>query len=322
MTELDIGGFDAARVRVALDPYISVLALTTDAFGRRRGAPERWRHRIRSTISPANAAAIRPIVAPGRSVVPESVTPINPVAEAPVTDLIERLHDISADELRSDVESVFGGRPPADWGSVAKRPRHWLHSHAEATREAWSAVRPLWQQARPLLHREVERVGTAAVRGRLDVVLGGLHPRSRYEDGVLRISDPEPTRFELGDRPLVLVPMLSGDGALICNFDRTDAVWIGYPMPGVDRLLRGEPESVREDALELLLGPVRAQVLGVLAQPRTMGELAALTELAPSAVTYHCERLAAIGLVQRERSGRQVRVSRTARGESLMDMFR
>ena len=48
-TELHIGRLEDAKVRVSLDPYLSVLALTTDALGgRRRGAPESWRRRIRS----------------------------------------------------------------------------------------------------------------------------------------------------------------------------------------------------------------------------------------------------------------------------------
>lgn len=320
-TELHIGGLDDARICVALDPYLSVLALVTDALGRRRGAPEAWRHRIRAALSPDGAAAVRPIVTPGHSVVPDCITPFNPVSETPVENQVKRLREISADELMSDLDSAFGGRPPAHWHSVAKRPREWLHAQATATSEAWSAVRPLWNQARPLLEREVERVGAAAVRGRLDVVLGGLNPRSRFDDGVLKISDPEPARFELAGRPLVLVPMLSGGNALLCNFDHPDVAWLGYPMPGIGRLSGGPPVPARDDSLALLLGPVRAQVLNALTRPLTMGELAALTRLAPSAVTYHCERLTAVGLVVRERRGREVRVSRTRRATRLAEIF-
>jgi hypothetical protein len=52
------------EVRVALDPYISVLALVTDALGRRRGAPEEWRRLVLSSLSPASGRAIRPITMP------------------------------------------------------------------------------------------------------------------------------------------------------------------------------------------------------------------------------------------------------------------
>ncbi|MFB9832080.1 ArsR/SmtB family transcription factor, partial [Actinoallomurus acaciae] len=181
--------------------------------------------------------------------------------------------------------------------------------------------RPAWRDARPLLDREVARVGVAAMRGRLDAILGGIHPSSRFEDGVLKIRDPEPARFDLAGRPLVLVPMVSGGDALICSLDRPDAVWLGYPVPGAGRLFRSQPAQDGGNALELLLGPVRAQVLNAVSRPVTMGELATLTRLTPSAVTYHCERLAVAGLVRRERHGREVRVSLTPRAERLTELF-
>jgi DNA-binding MarR family transcriptional regulator len=62
-------------------------------------------------------------------------------------------------------------------------------------------------------------------------------------------------------------------------------------------------------------------LLSALTRPITMGELAALTRLTPSAITYHCERLSAAGLVRRERSGREVRVTLTPRAEQLTELF-
>jgi DNA-binding transcriptional ArsR family regulator len=321
-TELHIGKLDRTAVRVSLDPYLSVVALTTDALGgRRRGAPESWRRRIRSAVTPAHVQAVWPLVAPGHSVTPDSVQPLDPVLETSVDDQVERLRDISRDDLLADLDEVFQGGPPAHWRPVARQPREWLHKYAEATSQAWTAIRPVWKQARPLLDREVERIGAAVVRGRLDIVLGGLHPGARYEDDVLCIRDPEPARFKLAGRQLVLVPMLSGGDAFICGLDRPDAVWLGYPVPGVGRLFGGRPEPARADSLELLLGPVRAQVLNALNRPVTMGELASITQLTPSAITYHCERLGAAGLVRRERRGREVRVIRTARAERLTELF-
>ena len=321
-TELHIGRLDAATVRVSLDPYLSVLALTTDALGgRRRGAPESWRRHIRSAVSPAHAQAVWPLVAPGHSVTPDSVSPINPVLETSVDEQVERLRDLSPDDLLADLDEVFGAGPPRHWQAVARQPRQWLRGYAGAMSQVWNAVRPAWRDARPLLDREVARVGAAAVRGRLDVVLGGIHPSGRFEDGVLKIRDPEPARFELAGRPLVLVPMVSGGDALICSLDQPDAVWLGYPVPGAARLFQGAPQAPPAGELELLLGPVRAQLLSALTRPITMGELATLTRLTPSAITYHCERLSAAGLVRRTRNGREVRVTLTPRAEQLIELF-
>jgi hypothetical protein len=140
---------------------------------------------------------------------------------------------------------------------------------------------------------------------------------------VLKIRDPEPARFDLRARPLVLVPMLSGQQALICNLERDDAVWIAYPLPGVSQLFAGAPGAGRAepDPLESVLGPVRAQLLLAMERPRTMTELTGLVRLAPSAITYHCDRMAAARLVWREKRGREVWVARTSRGDALIDVF-
>jgi DNA-binding transcriptional ArsR family regulator len=272
-------------------------------------------------VAPAHARAVGPLVVPGRSVAPDCVTPPNAVLETSVAEQVARWRDLSARELLTDLETTFGGEPPTHWRGVGQRPVRWMHAYAGAMTDAWAATKPLWRRAGPLLDREVERVGAAVVRGRLDLLLGGLHPHCRFDGGVLTIRDPEPARYELAGRPLVLVPMLSGRDALICSLDRPDAVWLAYPMPGAGRLLAGAGPAGRGDSLELLLGPVRARVLAALARPRTMGELAGLTGLAPSAVTYHCRRLTSAGLLERERSGREVRVTRTERAERLADLL-
>jgi len=310
------------EVRVALDPYISVLALITDALGRRRGAPEQWCRRVLASLSPGGVHAILPLATPSHSVSPDCVTPENPAREVSVSDQVEGLHSLSADELLRDVESVFT-EPPVHWQGVLRRPLAWLHSYADAMAEVWPSVQPLWARAAPLLEHEVRRVGIAAMRGDLGLVLDRLHPASRFDDGVLKIRDPEPARFELRARPLVLVPMLSGKQALICNLERDDAVWIAYPLPGVSQLFAGAPDAIRAGPglLESVLGPVRAQLLLAVEQPRTMSELTGRASLAPSAVTYHCDRMAAAGLVWREKRGREVWVARTGRGDAMIDLF-
>ena len=319
-TELHIGTL--SEVRVALDPYISVLALTTDALGRRRGAPEAWRRRILSSLSPSGARAILPITAPRHSVTPESVTPLSPAREEPVHTQVEWLHAMSEDDLLGDIHQVFGQTPPPQWQGALRRPRNWVHDYADAMADAWRAVEPMWIKSKPILEREVRRVGAAAVRGGLDLILDRLHPASRLDNHVLRIPDPEPATIDLGDRPLVLVPMLSGVRALICNLERSDAVWIAYPIPRMDTAAAhkiGWP--VRSDLLGSVMGPVHARILLALERPHTISQLGRLSRLAPSALAHHCERLAAAGLVQHEKLWNEVWISRTSRGMGMVALF-
>lgn len=320
-TELDLS--ELREVRVALDPYVSVLALVTDALGRKRGAPASLRRHILSSIRPESAQSVLPMVHPGYSVAPDCVTPRNPATETPVGDQLGYLHELPEGALLGDIAQVFGETPPPHWQSAARKPRRWAHTYADAMAGAWRCVLPLWRQAKPLLELEVRRVGAALARGHVGLVLDGLHPASRYTDGALRIRDPQPARFSLGRRKLVLVPMLAGPQALICNFDLEDAAWIGYPLPGADGLLRGQAAPVprQEALLAALVGPVRARLLRIAGQPLSMGQLAGRVNLPPSAITYHCDRLAAAGLVQRQRRGREVVVSRTSLGDALLDLF-
>lgn len=311
-------------VRVALDPYVSVLALATDALGRRRGAPPAWRTRILAALAPRSAGALLPVTAPRYSIIPECIDPLNPVCEIAIGDQLDRLHAIPGDEVAGAIHAVFGPVPPPHWQNALRQPRGWIAAYARAMAEAWQSVEPLWARAQPLLEREVERVGVAAMRGGLGVVLDRLHPAARFHDDVLTIRDPEPGRFALGGRPLVLVPMLSGSQALICQLERPEAVWIGYPLPALSEL-PGFPDASRQlagDLLESVAGPVRARILRATDRPVTMSDLARAVGLVPSALTYHCGRLAAAGLVRREQRGRQVWITRTRRGTDLMTLLR
>jgi len=114
--------------------------------------------------------------------------------------------------------------------------------------------------------------------------------------------------------------MLSGVQALICNLDRTDAVWIAYPLPGVSQLFPF-PRRAASDLLEAVMSPVRAHILRAVERPLTMSELVKLSRLAPSELIHHCERLAAAGLVQREKRGGEVWLSQTSRGRSMIALF-
>jgi DNA-binding transcriptional ArsR family regulator len=311
-------------VSVAVSPQVSVLSLLVDAVAaRRRGLPERWRRRIRESVGAEGRQACRPLGAPGHSVAPDTIVPLPPAADASVDSQIAWLLDMRPDALLDDMEQAYGPeRVPEHWRWAAERPRRWLNGYASAVSDVWSAVRPLWERAQPLLDREVERVGTAVVRGALDALLGTLSERIRYADGSLLMSDQEPARYDLGRRRLVLVPMLSGPDATILNLDLPGYVWIAYPLPRADALWLGaDPARRGADELASMLGPARAGLLSSLARPATMGQLATLAGTVPSAITYHCDRLEAAGLICRERRGREVWILRTRRGHEIIDLF-
>jgi len=109
----------------------------------------------------------------------------------------------------------------------------------------------------------------------------------------------------------------AGRDALLFSFDVDDVCFIGYPIP--------HPRAVAQDtadgALATILGPLRAAILQVLRQPLTVGDLATAVHCAPTTATYHLHQLAAADLITREKSGSSVWVSRTARGDELVNLL-
>ncbi|MFG6198454.1 ArsR/SmtB family transcription factor, partial [Nonomuraea sp. JJY05] len=174
---------------------------------------------------------------------------------------------------------------------------------------------PLWSRARPLLDGEVARVGVASVRGGADALLGSLAGRLVRDEKGLVIEGVAAGVHELGDRSLVLVPMLAGKDALIVGLDDPEAVWIAYPVPAAGRLWRADSDDLSE-----LVGPVRAELLRTLDRPMTMTMLAGGMNLPPSSLTFHCDRLVAARLIARERRGREVWIDRTPRAGVLLEL--
>lgn len=312
------------RLYVSLSPNLTALAMIADAVaGRRRGLPQPWRKAVSSRVGPHGHEAVRSLAVPGHSIAPDSIVPLSPVhGDISVHEQVSALHDTPPEALLADLERTFGpGAPPAHWRPAAARPSRWLHGYASAVADVWRAVEPLWQRARPLLDREIQRVGVATVRGGPELLLGSLTRRITYGERGLLVSDLEPGAFDLGERKVVLVPMLAGADSLIVSLDHPEAVWIAYPVPGADSLWR-RPAQPAVDELSALVGPVRAGLLHALDQPMTMSMLATGMRLAPSGLTYHCDRLWAGRLITRERRGREVWIARTHRAEELLELFR
>jgi DNA-binding transcriptional ArsR family regulator len=115
----------------------------------------------------------------------------------------------------------------------------------------------------------------------------------------------------------VLLPMIARRRELMVSFERPDVCYLGYPIrppsPGA--------RAATDGALDLILGPVRAAALRALRQPLTVGQLADAVQCAPTTVTYHLNQLATAGLITRERQGTSIRVSRTTRGDDLVNLL-
>ena len=302
--------------------YLSVLGVLGDAVGGvRRGLPEEWRQQVNRLVDDAGARAARSLWAPGGSILPSFITPSPSRGDTPFAESLAVIRDADPAELSLDLIRDFEEDVPAGWRAAMDRPRDWIAAYGAAVAATDQVTSNLWHQATPLLDRETERIGLAMVRDRRDEVLANLSPRIKLVNGSLRFRHASGGRYELGGRTIILTPMVSGDRMLFADFDHSDYVWFGYPLPGSGNIRRGAPPVSVADPLEILLGPVRAALLRQLRQPATMGQLAAALGLSPSKVSGHCDRLESAHLIRRERRGRTVRVTRTTHGSGLIDLY-
>lgn len=138
------------QLSVSISPHLTAVAMISDALaGRHRGLPDLWRQALRSRVGLPGHQAVRPLAAPGYSVVPDCIVPSTP-ASGDVPVQAAALRELPPDRLITDLEQAFSDGPlPAHWRSAAEHPGAWLHGYASALSEVWNTVEPLWQRARP-----------------------------------------------------------------------------------------------------------------------------------------------------------------------------
>ncbi|MDN3293314.1 hypothetical protein QWM81_04465 [Streptomyces ficellus] len=322
-----IGPLEHIHLSISRHPGTTLFSVITNAFGSHaHGMPPAWRQAVRDGAPPQAAATLRALLTTGHPWAPDCLALTGNMRSGPEVSVADELDGIEPDRLVAEVENRFGDAVPAGWRHVADRPRAFLAGYRDLARSVWDTFGPLWQQADGLLMREVERIGVASVTGVLGTVLNGLGSPVRYGDGLLHLPHPCPGHLTgPGRRRLVLVPLASGLSACTYSAEDPDFVWIGYPLPGLGRLITrrcGEPEPRSgRDRLDLVLGPVRAAILRHARRRPSVSEAARLAHVTVSTATYHCGQLAQAGLLRRLRHGREVRLHLTDNGAALLDLL-
>lgn len=194
----------------------------------------------------------------------------------------------------------------------------WVRVYLESMAAIPSIFGQRWRDARAMLDREADRVAIAAASGRLGQLLDGLSSRLRFSDGELSFDSTSNRRFELGNRRLVLAPLIGPAGSLVTDNWTDDHVIIAYPVAAAaDMLSRGPAE----DRLSRMLGPQRAAILRVLETPMPMSDLAERLGTTASTTTFHCNHLESARLIQRRRQSNRVNVHITAKGRELIALM-
>jgi DNA-binding transcriptional ArsR family regulator len=324
--ELDVA--DLAATRFAISP----LSETTRAMLLlARPSPAavnlpwvRWA-RAKLGRRPLRLSRAWPLIVNGLHCYPEFLNPAPAVREPELGDELAQVRSTPAEAVRASLRRVFGDHPwPDSATELFQRPAESLAEIAAELAECHERlVMPHWERIRPVLDADiVYRAGLLAGGGARSL-FSDLHPDLRWSQGTLMINDtdegPSVLRVMLGPDGVVLMPSVFNWPEVSYSKATSSQTTLLYPARGVATVWEGDVSEVGSGAVEELLGPARARLLGALRSPATTSALALRFGVTPSAVSQHLGVLHRSGLVDRERSGRRVLYQASELGLALLD---
>ena len=265
-----------------------------------------------------------PLIVNGLNCYPEFLNPAPAVREPELGDELARVRSTPAEAVRASLVRVFGDRPwPESATELLQRPTESLAEIAAELAECHERlVMPHWERIRPVLDADiVYRAGLLADGGARSL-FSDLHPDLRWSQGTLTINetdeDPSVSRIMLGPDGVVLMPSVFNWPLVSYSAATSSQTALLYPARGTATVWE-DSVTAASGAVEELLGPARARLLGALRSPATTSALALRFGVTPSAISQHLAVLHRSGLVERQRSGRRVLYQASELGLALLD---
>jgi DNA-binding transcriptional ArsR family regulator len=265
-----------------------------------------------------------PLIVNGLHCYPEFLNPAPAVREPELGDELARVRSTPAEAVRASLVRVFGDRPwPDSATELLQRPTESLAEIAAELAECHERlVMPHWERIRPVLDADiVYRAGLLADGGARSL-FSDLHPDLRWSQGTLTINEtdegPSVSRIMLGPDGVVLMPSVFNWPLVSYSAATSSQTALLYPARGTATVWE-DSVTAASGAVEELLGPARARLLGALRSPATTSALALRFGVTPSAISQHLAVLNRSGLVERERSGRRVLYQASELGLALLD---
>ncbi|MBY8875781.1 winged helix-turn-helix domain-containing protein [Micromonospora sp. PLK6-60] len=322
MISFELGVEDLADTRFAVSPiHETVLSLRVLREAGLHALHLPWRRAVLGRLDGVDTDLLLSLVGPDRAV-PDFLTG-RPTSFAPtLTEELALARAVPADVVRRDILAVYArGRLPDvlrvltaadDEPVVALRDAVCEHLH-----RYWdAAIRPTWPQIRLVLEADMTYRARQLAVGGARLLFADMHPNLRWHDGVLHIDKMIGQHHILASgRGLLLVPSVFAHKPAP-PVSRVEPPVLAYPCRGVATLWAPAP-TPDPTALTALLGPPRARLLGLLAEPLPTVEIARRLTVTPSAVSQHLRVLHATGLVTRTRDGRHVLYRRSPLGDQL-----
>jgi DNA-binding transcriptional ArsR family regulator len=182
-------------------------------------------------------------------------------------------------------------------------------------------VRPVWPVVQDLHRAELARHALALAENGTGATLAALVPGARWGKGVWELDDgtlagdSDVRKVDVDGRGVVLMPTFHwAGGPLVADLPGRPVV-VTYPAGSG---LPPTPHGAGTEGALAAVGRTRAEILQLLAQERTTGELARALGVSAPTVSAHAAALRAAGLVTTTRDGRAVKHRRTATATLLL----
>jgi DNA-binding transcriptional ArsR family regulator len=265
-----------------------------------------------------------PLIVNGLRVYPEFLNPAPPVREPELGDELAQVRSTPAEAVQASLRRVFGDHPwPDSATELFQRPEESLAEIAAELAECHERlVMPHWDRIRPVLDADIAYRAGLLADGGARSLFSDLHPDLRWSQGTLTINDtdegPSVFRVMLGPDGVVLIPSVFNWPLVSYSKATSSQTALLYPARGTATVWE-HGVTAASGAVEELLGPARARLLGALRSPATTTALALRFGVTPSAISQHLAVLHRSGLVDRQRSGRRVLYQASELGLALLD---
>ncbi|MET9498059.1 DUF5937 family protein [Streptomyces sp. NPDC006552] len=282
-----------------------------------------WLRRLGPAFRRQDTELLTALIAP-RQWIPDFLTPRPDRPRPGFAQQLTALGRTPPRELAPAFAAAYGAAPLPDLVRQGLAdPAAFLARIVGALDAYWSAclAPDWWPRVHAVLEADLAHRGKVLAEEGAGGLFTSLDPRLSWSGDVLTLvkkfdRHPWPEAdIRIGGRGLVLVPTLFALGAHTM-IDPGLPPLLSYPARG-RATISETPPPVSDEALARLLGPARARILHLLADPASTTELAHRLAVTPGAVSQHLAILYDAGLLLRTRSGRSVRYRRSELGERL-----
>ncbi|MGW4461082.1 transcriptional regulator [Micromonospora sp. NPDC004704] len=219
---------------------------------------------------------------------------------------------------------------PSTAGALARGEPEVLRQLTDSMRQYQSvALGPYWDRVEAAVEADRIRRARALLDGGAEGLLASLRPAVRYSAGVLEVLDyPYSRELHLGDRGLTLIPSFFCSRTPVALFDPDLPPVLVYPVDRLGGLTPAPGEGAGtapaigqgggREALAALLGRTRANVLEVVDEGCSTGEVARRLHISAAAASQHATVLRNAGLLVSQRDRNTVRHTLTPLGRAML----